>query len=622
MSDNIIERLNSFKETLKGKMPATINGVRVLPTATVAEILEVSSSYMSNRNSEMIVLQDTKDFSETSDVIITSYSIEDDRFPFKSKSHTRNKYYAFNGFKILCRYTYPKDYYGDYSEEIIEVVGDMYYTNKLNEDKILQVDTIEPSDYFLTVYEKKSKVFRDTKKMEEEYNMNKKMYTKEVEVVDFTQVPLRYNNELIVYHKHLKDIFKMSDSTIGNILTSNGFYAYKVERFEENVDYYSLSIQDLLSCNDAEAITKSMTSRQYMYLNRGKSKFLNLKGIEKFARIVNRQYAIDEIKKRYFDKFNNSVTATIYGDAEYPIELELRGEDDFDTKEIEMSSIINFNFDETEKIRVINDEKESPKFNLSDICKILDLQPGASFNRLKDDCKFYYKIKDRLGRVRKMMFVNEQGMFDLILTSRKPEAKAFREKITSEVLPKLMKLYTGSTNRFETVQIKDDNKLMTSLFEEESQPTSISTILKENNYVPDNNLDAYDILVECAIKLRDHQKSLNEVLAKTEDNSKKIESLQKQLEIIKPTVSINPNIDYCSLYMYARQNGYNLNFTMMDKLEKEADILSKEKGIFKDRIEDKMTGVINLYRHDICKELFNTKYQTVYDEEVKRQQMI
>lgn len=39
-------------------------------------------------------------------------------------------------------------------------------------------------------------------------------------------------------------------------------------------------------------------------------------------------------------------------------------------------------------------------------------------------------------------FVNEDGLYDVILDSRKPEAKGFRKWVTSEVLPSIRK--TGS----------------------------------------------------------------------------------------------------------------------------------------------------------------------------------
>ncbi len=48
----------------------------------------------------------------------------------------------------------------------------------------------------------------------------------------------------------------------------------------------------------------------------------------------------------------------------------------------------------------------------------------------------------RLGQKRKVNLVNESGLYNLIFQSRKPEAKAFRKWVTSEVLPSIRK--TGS----------------------------------------------------------------------------------------------------------------------------------------------------------------------------------
>ena len=38
-----------------------------------------------------------------------------------------------------------------------------------------------------------------------------------------------------------------------------------------------------------------------------------------------------------------------------------------------------------------------------------------------------------------MLTVNESGVYSLVFTSRKPEAKRFRKWVTSEVLPEIRK---------------------------------------------------------------------------------------------------------------------------------------------------------------------------------------
>lgn len=85
---------------------------------------------------------------------------------------------------------------------------------------------------------------------------------------------------------------------------------------------------------------------------------------------------------------------------------------------------------------------ENPLFCLADVCRVLDLQPAAVMRRLDDGVTSNHPIPDSLGRMQQANFVNEDGLYDVILDSRKPEAKAFRKWITSEVLPSIRK--TGS----------------------------------------------------------------------------------------------------------------------------------------------------------------------------------
>lgn len=96
---------------------------------------------------------------------------------------------------------------------------------------------------------------------------------------------------------------------------------------------------------------------------------------------------------------------------------------------------------EKEKFRVI-DKKGEPWFLLSEVCtKIGISNPAAAAARLDDDEKGIISI-DTLGGHQNKRIINESGLYSLILTSRKPEAKQFKKWITSEVLPSIRK--TGS----------------------------------------------------------------------------------------------------------------------------------------------------------------------------------
>ncbi len=82
-----------------------------------------------------------------------------------------------------------------------------------------------------------------------------------------------------------------------------------------------------------------------------------------------------------------------------------------------------------------------PYFVAKDICDILQLtNPSVAIQALDEDERSKYC----LGRQGETWCVNESGLYHLIFQSRKPEAKAFRKWVTSEVLPALRK-----TGRYE-----------------------------------------------------------------------------------------------------------------------------------------------------------------------------
>ena len=108
-----------------------------------------------------------------------------------------------------------------------------------------------------------------------------------------------------------------------------------------------------------------------------------------------------------------------------------------------MASIEIFKNESFGEVRVAG-TSEKPEFCLLDVCKVLDLDSSQVMKRLDDGVVTIHPITDSLGRERQANFVNEDGLYDVILDSRKPQAKAFRKWITSEVLPSIRK--TGSYN--------------------------------------------------------------------------------------------------------------------------------------------------------------------------------
>lgn len=89
------------------------------------------------------------------------------------------------------------------------------------------------------------------------------------------------------------------------------------------------------------------------------------------------------------------------------------------------------------QVRTTTGANGEPLFCLVDLCKVLGLDSSQVVKRLDDGVVTIHPIFDSLGRERNANFVNEDGMYDAILDSRKPEAKNFRKWVTSEVLPSI-----------------------------------------------------------------------------------------------------------------------------------------------------------------------------------------
>lgn len=112
-----------------------------------------------------------------------------------------------------------------------------------------------------------------------------------------------------------------------------------------------------------------------------------------------------------------------------------------------MSQIIPFEF-ESHALRVNLDAAGQPWFVAADVCAALELpETHKAIARLDDDEKGRNSIPTPGGQ-QEMSVVNESGLYNLVLGSRKPEAKRFKRWITHEVLPSIRKTgsYTSTTS--------------------------------------------------------------------------------------------------------------------------------------------------------------------------------
>lgn len=95
------------------------------------------------------------------------------------------------------------------------------------------------------------------------------------------------------------------------------------------------------------------------------------------------------------------------------------------------------------QVRVVEQNGE-PWFVAKDVCECLEINNSRqALSRLDTDEKADVILNDG-SQNRKMNIVNEYGLYSLVLSSRKPEAKEFKRWITHEVIPSIRKY--GSFN--------------------------------------------------------------------------------------------------------------------------------------------------------------------------------
>ena len=193
-----------------------------------------------------------------------------------------------------------------------------------------------------------------------------------------------------------------------------------------------------------------------------------------------------------------------------------------------MQQVTIFNSPQFGEIRV-SGTPDNPMFCLADVCRVLGLTSKGVNQRLTDEVTFSYPITDTLGRTQQALFVNEDGLYDTILGSRKPEARQFRRWVTGEVLP----------------SIRKDGAYMT--------PSTL-----------EQALTSPDFLIKLATQLKQEREKRAEVeeIAKkrqaTIDSQREVIREQASKVLFADTVSAsNKSILVSELAKLIRQNGYD-----------------------------------------------------------------
>lgn len=120
-----------------------------------------------------------------------------------------------------------------------------------------------------------------------------------------------------------------------------------------------------------------------------------------------------------------------------------------------------YKFQATE-VRVVMNNGE-PWFVARDVCEVLGHSDTSTAIRRLDEDEKLIQTMFVSGQNREVWLVNEPGLYSLILTSRKAEAKAFKRWITHEVIPAIRKTGVYAAEQGKVVPLSERQALIQSL---------------------------------------------------------------------------------------------------------------------------------------------------------------
>lgn len=92
-------------------------------------------------------------------------------------------------------------------------------------------------------------------------------------------------------------------------------------------------------------------------------------------------------------------------------------------------------------IRTVTDNVNNVWFSGRDVAEALGYERGAKaiHDHVDIEDRHAVPIRDTIGRLQDSVFINESGLYSLVLSSKLPAAKQFKRWITCEVIPSIRK---------------------------------------------------------------------------------------------------------------------------------------------------------------------------------------
>lgn len=219
-----------------------------------------------------------------------------------------------------------------------------------------------------------------------------------------------------------------------------------------------------------------------------------------------------------------------------------------------MNNIQIFKNSQFGSIRIAGTSEE-PLFCLTDICKTLDLQVGATKNRL-DEKGISLINTPTNGGIQRLTYVNEKNLYKVIMRSDKPNAEAFQDWVCGEVLPSIRK--HGAYMTDETIEkVLTDPDIIISLATRLKESKERNRQLEEENT---HKTQVIEGLVE-DIPLADMRQRITQIIRKTGDPRGSYHLLYQEF-----------NSKY-HMNVYTRMNNILYTGSAMDFIDKELDMI-------------------------------------------------
>ena len=225
------------------------------------------------------------------------------------------------------------------------------------------------------------------------------------------------------------------------------------------------------------------------------------------------------------------------------------------------------------QVRTIMSASNEPLFCLSDVCRALEMK-RFRIERLDKDVISNHPLQTA-GGLQQVTFVNEDGLYDIVLDSRKPKAKKFRKWITSEVVPSIRK--TGSYSV--------------------EQPKELSAA--------ESLLQSVQLLVahERQLAILEHnQKNMQGAISSLYD---KVYGMQFQTNMIEQ--KLNNEIDRYTVIGYCSAHNIPMTLTEASIIGGMCSRMCKKRNIPLEPIADRRFGKVNTYPSELIAEAIKNR---------------